>query len=122
MAHYLIEASYTTQSWSTQVDKPASPIDRITPAMEACGGKLQCLYYAFGDRDVVGIGDFPTPEAAAAFSLVISSSGATEMFRTTPLLTVDQGMESLRMAGEIRSRYAPPVTVSVVEQPVPAGT
>jgi uncharacterized protein with GYD domain len=121
MAHYLIEARYTTQSWQSQVAAPASPADRITPAMEACGGTLQCLYYAFGDRDVIGIGDFPTPEAASAFSLVISSSGATEMFRTTPLLSVEQGLESLRLAGEIRNRYVPPVSVSVVEQPVPIG-
>jgi uncharacterized protein with GYD domain len=120
MAHYLIEARYTAQSWATQIVSPGNAIDRITPAMEACGGKLQCLYYAFGDRDVVGIGDFPTPEAASAFALVISASGATEMFRTTPLMSVDQGMESLRLAGEVRSRYAPPVSVSVVEQPVAA--
>lgn len=120
MAHYLIEASYTAQSWSTQIDKPGNAVDRITPVIAACGGKLECLYYTFGDRDVIGIGDFPTPEAAAAFSLVIGSSGATEMFRTTPLLSIDQGIESLRLAGDARSKYAAPVTVSVVEQPVPA--
>lgn len=121
MAHYLIEASYTSQSWSTQVGAPGNAIDRITPVIEACGGSLQCLYYAFGDRDVLGIGDFPTPEAAAAFALVITSSGATEMFRTTPLLSIDQGMESLRLAGEVRGRYAPPVTVSIPDAPTPVG-
>ena len=40
------------------------------------------------------------------------------MFRTTPLMSIEQGLESLRMAGEVRDRYAPPLTVSVVEQPV----
>jgi uncharacterized protein with GYD domain len=120
MAHYLIEASYTTQSWSAQVDSPASPVDRITPPLEACGGTLQYLYYAFGDIDVVGVADFPTPEAAAAFSLAIGSSGATRICRLTPLLTVDQGIDALRRAGEVRKSYTPPLTVSLVEQPAPA--
>jgi uncharacterized protein with GYD domain len=120
MAHYLIEVGYTPQSWSSQIDKPASPIDRISPSLAACGGTLQCLYYAFGEVDVVGVIDFPTPEDAAAFALAIGSSGALRLFRTTPLLSVDQGLESLRRAGEIRGQYAPPLTVSVVDQPARA--
>ena len=116
MAHYLIEVGYTPQSWSTQIDKQANVIERITPSLEACGGTLQCLYYAFGDVDVVGIIDFPTPEDAAAWSIAVGSSGALRMFRTTPLLTVDQGIDSLGRAAEVRKVYTPPVTVSLVEQ------
>lgn len=117
MAHYLIEVGYTPQSWSSQIDRPASPIDRISPSLAACGGTLQSLYYAFGEVDVVGVIDFPTPEDAAAFALAVGSSGALRLFRTTPLMSVDQGLESLRRAGEIRRHYAPPLTVSVVDQP-----
>ena len=54
MAHYLIEVGYTPQSWATQIDAQANAADRITPALKACGAKLECLYYAFGDSDVVG--------------------------------------------------------------------
>lgn len=120
MAHYLIEASYTPQSWSAQVENPASPVDRITPMIEACGGSLQFLYYAFGEVEVVGVAEFPSPEDATAFGRVIGASGATRMLRVTPLLTVDQGLASLRRAGKIRSMYAPPLTISVVEQPAAA--
>src|SRR5687768_15704567 len=77
MAQYLIEASYTPQSWSAQIDKPANAADRISPAITACGGTLECLYYAFGDRDVIGICSFPSPEEAAAFGLTIASAGVT---------------------------------------------
>lgn len=120
MAHYLIEVVYTSQSWSTQIDRPGNAVDRITPAIEACGGTLHGLYYAFGDVDVVGIAEFPSAEDAAAFSLAIGSSGALKSFRTTPLLTIDQGIESLRRAAELRKIYTPPLTVSLVEQPSPA--
>jgi uncharacterized protein with GYD domain len=117
VAHYLIEVGYTPQSWSAQIDKKGNVVERITPALEACGAKLQCLYYAFGDVDVVGVIDFPTPEDAAAFALAVGASGALRLYRTTPLLSVDQGIASLRRAEEIRKVYAPPLTVSLVGEP-----
>lgn len=120
MAHYLIEVGYTPQSWSAQIDKQGNAVERITPALDACGAKLQCLYYSFGDVDVVGVIDFPTPEDAAAFALAIGASGALRLFRTTPLLSIDQGIDSLRRAGEVRKAYAPPLTVSLVGEPATA--
>jgi uncharacterized protein with GYD domain len=114
MAHYLIEVGYTPQSWNSQIDKQGNAIERITPALDACGAKLECLYYAFGEYDVVGVIDFPTPEDAAGFALAIGSSGALRTYRTTPLLSVDQGIESMRRASEIREVYSPPITVSLV--------
>lgn len=117
MAHYLIEVGYTAQSWSTQIDKQANVVERITPALDACGAKLECLYYAFGEVDVVAVIDFPTPEDAAAFALAVGSSGALRLYRTTPLLSVDQGIDSLRRASEVRKAYAPPLTVDLVGEP-----
>jgi uncharacterized protein with GYD domain len=116
MAHYLIEVGYTPQSWSTQIEKQGNAIERITPSLDACGAKLECLYYAFGDVDVVGVIDFPSPEDAAAWALAIGSSGALRMLRTTPLLSIDQGIESLRRAEAIRKVYSPPITVSLVDE------
>jgi uncharacterized protein with GYD domain len=115
VAYYLIEVGYTPQSWSTQIDKQGNAIERITPALEACGATLQCLYYAFGEADVVGVIDFPTPEDAAAFSLAIGASGALRMFRTTALLTIDQGIASMKKAEQVRQVYSPPLTVTIPE-------
>lgn len=122
MAHYLIEVGYTPQSWSAQIDKKPNVVERITPALQACGATLECLYYAFGEVDVVGVIDFPSPEDAAAFALAVGASGALRLYRTTPLLSVEQGIDSLRRADEIRKVYSPPLTVSLVEQPAPATT
>jgi uncharacterized protein with GYD domain len=119
VAHYLIEVGYTPQSWSTQIDKRANVVDRITPALDACGAKLECLYYAFGDVDLIGVIDFPTPEDAAAFSLAVGSTGALRLYRTTPLLSVDQGIASMERAAEIRKIYSPPLTVPA-QQPATA--
>lgn len=116
MAHYLIEVGYTAQSWSNQVQNQANVVDRISPALKACGAKLECMYYAFGDADLVGIIDFKTPEDAAAFALAVTSSGALRSYKTTPLLTIDQGMSSMKRAAEIGEHYTAPTTVSLVEQ------
>ena len=120
MSHYLVEVGYTAQSWSTQIDKQANVVERITPALEACGATLECMYYAFGEVDLVGVIDFPSPEDAAAFALAVGSSGALRLYRTTPLLSIDQGIDAMRRAAEVRKAYAPPLTVSLVEQRVPA--
>ncbi|MCW2707369.1 MAG: hypothetical protein QOJ48_2264, partial [Frankiales bacterium] len=106
--------------WNNQIDKQANVVERITPALDACGAKMQCLYYAFGDVDLLGVIDFPTPEDAAAFALAVGSSGALRLYRTTPLLSIDQGIDSLRRADEIRKVYSPPLTVSLVDEPARA--
>ena len=120
MAHYLIEVGYTPQAWSSQVDNQPNVLDRITPAIKAAKGKIESIYYAFGEADLVGVIEFPTPEDAAGFALAVTSSGALRSYKTTPLLTVDQGISSMKRAAEIRKKYAPPVTVDVVEQRAPA--
>jgi uncharacterized protein with GYD domain len=116
MGHYLIEVGYTPESWANQIQTKANVIDRLTPALKACGAQLECLYYAFGDVDVVGVIDFKTPEDAAAFALAVGSSGALRSYRTTPLLSVDQGISSLRKASKIRTAYSPPIDLTVPAQ------
>jgi uncharacterized protein with GYD domain len=120
MAHYLIEVGYTAESWSNQIEHQPNVVDRITPAVKAAGGRIESIYYAFGDVDLVGIIDFGTPEDAAAFSLAVSSTGALRSFKTTPLLTVEQGLASMRRAVEIRGKYTPPLTVDLASQRKPA--
>ena len=116
MAHYLIEVGYTAEAWSAQVEAQANVVDRITPALKACGGRIESIYYAFGDNDLIGIMDFKSPEDAAAFALAVTSSGALRSYKTTPLLTVEQGIASMKRAAQARKSYTPPLTVSLVEQ------
>jgi uncharacterized protein with GYD domain len=122
MAHYLIEVGYTPQSWSSQVDSQQNVVDRITPALTATNGKIESIYYTFGDADLVAILDFASPEDAAAFALAVTSSGALRSYKTTPLLTVDQGIESMRRAAVARRSYTPPLTVNLVEPKATAST
>jgi len=114
----MLEVGYTPQAWHSQIETQANVVERISPALDACGAKLECLYYAFGDVDVIAIADFRTPEDAAAFSLAVGSSGALRICRMTALLSVEQGIDSMRRAAEGRKSYTPPTTVSVAEPPM----
>ena len=111
MARFLFEVSYTSESWATQVHKHANVIDRISPLVKKLGGSIDSVYYTFGDRDLVALVDFPTAEDAAAFSLAASSGGAVASIRTTPLLTVEQGIEAMKKADAVASSYHPPTSV-----------
>lgn len=109
MAQYLIEVAYTPESWAKQVRDQANVLDRIGPLVESCGGRIDSLFYAFGDYDLVGLADFSSPEGAAAFSLAATAGGAVKSFRTTPLLTIDQGLAAMARAHESAGLYQPPV-------------
>jgi uncharacterized protein with GYD domain len=106
MPDYLIQASYTSDSWGSQISKPQSPVDRIKPVIEGLGGSLESVYYAFGEYDIVGVVRVPDNVSAAAFALAISAGGAAKAFRTTPLMTIEEGMEAMRKAGA--ATYSPP--------------
>lgn len=112
MSRYLFEVSYTSESWATQVRAHANVIDRITPLVQQLKGTIDSVYYAYGDRDLVALIDFPTAEDAAAFSLAASSGGAISSIRTTPLLTVDQGIAAMTKANAAMSAYQPPTSAS----------
>jgi uncharacterized protein with GYD domain len=61
---------------------------------------------AFGDYDVVLLIEAPDNVRAAAISLAVSAGGAVSDYKTTPLMTWDEGVEAMRIAGE--SSYTPP--------------
>jgi uncharacterized protein with GYD domain len=108
MARFLFEVSYTAESWNTQVHTHANVIDRITPLVQKLNGSIDSLYYAFGDRDVVALIDFPSAEDAAAFSLAATAGGAVKSMKTTPLLTVEQGIAAMTKADAVASTYHAP--------------
>src|ERR1051326_3458468 len=110
MALYLYEAAYTSESWATQLSKRENVLDRVRPLVQKLGGELKDVWYAFGEYDVVGLLDLPTPEAAAAFSVAISQGGSVKSTKTTPLLSVQQVLGTMKLAGDASGTYRAPVS------------
>lgn len=95
MPKYLIHASYTAEGLKgLQKDKASGRKAAISAAIETLGGKLETLYFAFGDDDVIAILDMPDNVSASALSLAVSSSGLVRT-KTVPLLTVEETDKAL---------------------------
>jgi len=78
----------------------------IHPVIECLGGHLESAYLAFGDYDVVVIAEMPDNSSAAALFLAASAGGALKAVMTTPLLTIEEGLEAMKKAAG--AGYRPP--------------
>ncbi len=108
MAYYILQAAYTSEAWEAQLKNPQNIIDRVRPVVEALGGSLESTFYTFGEYDVVQIVQFPDNVSVAAHSMVVSAGGAVKAFKTTPLLTVEDGMEVVSIANAGSAEYRAP--------------
>lgn len=106
MPYYLIEVGYTAEAWKSQINKPKDRSKAIAPAIKKLGGKLEGFWYTFGDRDVIVIIQMPSNVSVAALSLAVAAGGAVRSCKTTPLLTVKEGIAAMRKASG--SGYNPP--------------
>ena len=57
--------------------------------LEGVGGKLEALYFAYGDVDAYVIVDVPDAASGIAISLAVNASGAVHA-STTPLITAEE--------------------------------
>jgi uncharacterized protein with GYD domain len=90
MPKYMFEASLSAEGVAGIIAEGGTARrDVVTSAIANLGGTVEAFYFAFGDADVVLIADLPDNEAAAAFSLEISSSGRVGV-STTVLITPEE--------------------------------
>lgn len=106
MAQYMLQAAYTPEAWAALVKKPQNRLTAIKPAVAALGGKINAGYLSFGEYDIVVIAEFPDNVSAAAFSMAASAGGSVKAVKTTPLMSVQEGVEAMRKAGG--AGYKPP--------------
>lgn len=104
MPKFLIQASYTTQGiQGLKSGGGTARRDIVERSAKSVGGTIESIYFAFGDKDVVVIADFPDNASAAALALAVSATGAVNL-STTPLLTPDEIDRAAKMSVE----YQPP--------------
>jgi uncharacterized protein with GYD domain len=90
MPKYLIEASYTAEGLrGLQKDKASGRKQAVTKVVESLEGKVEAMYFALGEHDVVIIADFPDTVSAAALSLSVSATGLVRT-KSTALLTIEE--------------------------------
>jgi uncharacterized protein with GYD domain len=106
MPHYLSRFSYTPETWARLIDNPEDRRQAAQAYIESVGGKLHGFWYAFGKHDGYSRLEAPDNVSMAAVALAISGGGALSSLETTVLLTVDETIDALRKAEQIR--YRPP--------------
>jgi uncharacterized protein with GYD domain len=106
MAKYLFQASYTSEAWAAQLQNPQNRVEILRPIVERLGGRIECAYFAFGESDAVVIFEMPDNVSMAAFALAAAAGGAVKAVKTTPLMTIEEGIEAMRKASG--TGYRPP--------------
>jgi uncharacterized protein with GYD domain len=87
MPKYMIAASYTAEGLKgLQKDKASGRKAAVHKVVESLGGKVEAMYFALGEHDVIVIADLPNTVAATAIALGVSASGFVRT-KTTALLT-----------------------------------
>ena len=89
MAKYLLLASYTSESWSAQIENPRNRIELLRPVFESIGGSINEAYFTFGDYDIAAIYEAPDNVNAAALAISFSASGGLKNVRTVPLISIE---------------------------------
>jgi uncharacterized protein with GYD domain len=106
MPMYLTRFSYTPEAWARLADNPEDRREAARSYIESVGGKLHGFWYAFGEYDGYNLWEAPDNIAMAATAIALSGGGALSKFETTPLLTVEETLEALRRAQQVK--YRPP--------------
>lgn len=99
MAYFLLQVSYSPEAWAAMVSNPQDRSQAVEGPIKKLGGTVERFWMSFGDYDIIGVVDMPDNVSAAAFSMAISAGGACKSVKTTPLISVEQGMEAMRKAG-----------------------
>ena len=105
MPQYMLQVSYSREGWQALIAQPQNRVEVVKQAVENLGGKVVSAWFAFGDHDVILITEMPDNVSAAGLAIAFAGGGALKSVQTTPLLSADEGLESMKKAGE--SGYRP---------------
>ncbi len=106
MPHYLIQAAYTPEGWAALVKTPQNRVEAVRPSIEKLGGKIEGAWFTFGDYDIIVVVQMPDNVSAAGIAMAFAAGGACKSVKTTPLLTVEEGVEAMKKAGKTGYRPA----------------
>jgi uncharacterized protein with GYD domain len=99
MAQYLLQIGYEPHAWEALLKQPQNRAEAVRPAIEALGGRMNQFWMSFGDYDIIGVVDMPDTVSAAAFLMAIHAGGACKTVKTTPLMSMEEGVAAMRKAG-----------------------
>jgi uncharacterized protein with GYD domain len=106
MGLYMSQFTYTHEAWAALAKNPQNRTEAVSALAQKLGGRVIGVYYSFGEYDGFVIGEYPNDKAAAAAAIAAVTPGHLKAIKTTPLLTADEALEVMRLAGSVT--YAGP--------------
>jgi uncharacterized protein with GYD domain len=104
MPKYLLQVNYTAEGAKGLIKDGGSERRSATQqVVESLGGRLESMYFAFGDTDAYVIVEMPDNASVAAMTVTLAARGATSA-RTTALLTPEEMDQATRKS----LTYRPP--------------
>jgi uncharacterized protein with GYD domain len=104
LALYLSRFSYTPETWARLIGNPEDRRKAAQTYIESVDGKLHGFWYAFGAHDGFTLWEAPDNVSMAAVALALAGGGALSSLETTVLVTVEETMDALRRAEQVRYR------------------
>ncbi|MBV9288768.1 MAG: GYD domain-containing protein [Hyphomicrobiales bacterium] len=90
MPKYLFEGHYNHEGAKALASEGGSGRrDAVRKTVEGLGGKLEALYFAFGDVDAYVIVELPDNVSAAAVSLAVNQTGVVSI-KSVVLMTPEE--------------------------------
>jgi uncharacterized protein with GYD domain len=102
MGYYMFQVAYIPEAVAGMIRKPEDRSVAVKAVVEKIGGKLEGIWFAFGEYDAVVIVQLPDNVSAVASAMVAASTGQFKAFKTTPLITMQESMEAMKKGGGIQ--------------------
>ncbi|MTI18059.1 GYD domain-containing protein [Rhodobacteraceae bacterium RKSG542] len=99
MATYLVQVAFTADSIKALVEKPENRLSTMIPLVQKMGGKFIGSWLSFGRFDSTAIIEMPDNISIKAFEMMCMSGGGLRFFEATPLISFEDGVEAMRLAG-----------------------
>jgi uncharacterized protein with GYD domain len=104
MPLFMQQVAYDSDAWAALAQTPEDRSEAFGRLAETLGGRLLSFYNSFGEYDVVVIFEAPDESTAAAIEVAARAPGHLTAVKTTPLLSVEEGMEAMSRAGQAEHR------------------
>jgi uncharacterized protein with GYD domain len=91
MGRYLFQATYSVDGIKGVLKEGGTGRrSAVEAALKGMGGKLEAMYFGFGETDVYVLVDGIDHTTAAAFSMAVASTGTLSNLKTTVLLSPEE--------------------------------
>ncbi|MGI9303295.1 MAG: GYD domain-containing protein [Gammaproteobacteria bacterium] len=103
-----MRGKFSQHAMDALVQRPEDRMLTTTKLLKGVGGRLHYYFFCFGEYDFVLLFELPDDVSAASLSMVLGASGSVTDIDTTVLLTMEEAVKAMEVAGDATGVYVPP--------------